>query len=123
MKANTDNSAKPVDIRVDRERLRTDVQTLTAMVPPRNAKNAASLDKSAKYIFEEFCKTGGRTGFQTFTQDGKAFKNVICSFGPEGGERIIVGAHYDVQGDQPGADDNASGVAALLELIRMVQSL
>jgi len=108
---------------VDRERLRQDVQTLTAMVPPRNANNVVSLDKSAGYILEEFRKTGGRVEIQRFTQDGKEYKNVICSFGPEAGERIIVGAHYDVQGDQPGADDNASGVAGLLELSRLVQAL
>ncbi len=122
MKANADDSAKPIDIPVDRGRLRQDVQMLTAVVPPRNVKNVSSLDKSAKYIFEEFRKTGGRAGIQGFTQDGKEYKNVICSFGPQTGERIIVGAHYDVQGDQPGADDNASGVAGLLELSRLVQS-
>ncbi len=33
---------------------------------------------------------------------------------------MIVGAHYDVCGDQPGADDNASAVAGLLEAARMV---
>ncbi len=115
--------SKPMNIPVDKERLRKDVQTLAAMVPPRNAKNVASLDKSAEYILEEFRKTGGRTEIQRFTQDGKEYRNVICSFGPEAGERIIVGAHYDVQGDQPGADDNASGVAGLLELSRLVQSL
>ncbi len=118
-----DDSAKPANIPVDKKRLQQDVQTLTAMVPPRNAKNVVSLDKSAEYILEEFRKTGGRTEIQAFTQDGKEYKNVICSFGPEAGERIIVGAHYDVQGDQPGADDNASGVAGLLELSRLVHSL
>jgi len=123
MKQNADDAAKPMDIPVDRERLLRHVQTLTAMVPPRNARNVASLDKSANYIVDEFRKTGGRIGMQTFTQDGKEYKNVICSFGPEAGERIIVGAHYDVQGEQPGADDNASGVAGLLELSRLVQSL
>ena len=95
-----DNSAKPMNIPVGKERLRQDVQTLAAMVPPRNAKNVASLDGSAEYILAEFRKTGGRTEIQRFTQDGKEYKNVICSFGPETGERIIVGAHYDVQGDQ-----------------------
>ena len=118
-----DNSAKPMNIPVGKERLRQDVQTLAAMVPPRSAKNVASLDESAEYILAEFRKTGGRIEIQRFTQDGKEYKNVICSFGPETGERIIVGAHYDVQGDQPGADDNASGVAGLLELSRLVQSL
>ncbi len=111
-----------MNIPVDNERLRQDVQTLAAIVPPRNAKNVDSLDKSAEYILEEFRKTGGRAELQRFTQDGKEYKNVICSFGPETGDRIIVGAHYDVYGNQPGADDNASGVAGLLELSRLVQS-
>jgi len=111
------------DIPVNKERLRQDVQTLAAVVPARNAKNIASLDKSAEYILEEFRKTGGRTDIQRFIDNGKEYRNVICSFGPEAGERIIVGAHYDVQGDQPGADDNASGIAGLLELSRLVQSL
>ena len=112
-----------MNIPVEKERLQRDVKTLTEMVPPRNAKNVVSLDKSAEYIHEEFRKTGGRVEIQRFTQDGKEYKNVICSFGPEAGERIIVGAHYDVQGDQPGADDNASGVAGILELSRLVRSL
>jgi hypothetical protein len=46
---------------------------------------------------------------------------VICSFGTENEKRIIVGAHYDVCGKQEGADDNASGVAGLLELARMLK--
>jgi Zn-dependent M28 family amino/carboxypeptidase len=112
-----------MNIPVDKERLRKDVQALAAIVPPRNAKNVDSLDKSADYILEEFRKTGGRAEMQRFTQDGKEYKNIICSFGPETRDRIIVGAHYDVYGNQPGADDNASGVAGLLELSRLVQSL
>ncbi len=47
---------------------------------------------------------------------------MICSFGPGNGERIIVGAHYDVYREQPGADDNASGVAGLLEIVRLLKS-
>jgi len=113
----------PMNIPVDKERLRQNVQTLAASVPPRNAQNVASLDKSAEYLLNEFGKTKGRVEIQRFIQDGKEYKNVICSFGPEAGERIIVGAHYDVQGNQPGADDNASGVAGLLELSRLVQIL
>ena len=120
---NADEPVKPMDILVDKYRLRQDVQTLAAMVPPRNEKNTVSLNKSAEYILEEFKKTGGRTEIQRFMQDGKEYKNVICSFGPEAGARIVIGAHYDVQGDQPGADDNASGIAGLLELSRLVQSL
>ncbi len=119
----TPGQSKPMNIPVDKERLRRDVQILTDIVPPRNARNVASLDRSAEHILEEFGTTGGRIDVQRFVQDGKDYKNVICSFGPEAGERIVVGAHYDVQGDQPGADDNASGVAGLLELARVVRSL
>jgi len=45
---------------------------------------------------------------------------VIASLGPDTPERIVVGAHYDASGDSPGADDDASGVAALLELARLL---
>jgi Zn-dependent M28 family amino/carboxypeptidase len=44
---------------------------------------------------------------------------VIAHFGPETEERIVVGAHYDTAGPLPGADDNASGVAGLIELARL----
>ncbi len=108
---------------VSKEHMRRHVEALTGMDPPRNARNVASLDKSAAYILGEFTKTGCRTEVQTFTHDKGEYKNVICSFGPEKGERVIVGAHYDVHGDQPGADDNASGVAGLLELARLVGTL
>jgi Zn-dependent M28 family amino/carboxypeptidase len=48
------------------------------------------------------------------------YKNVIASFGIANARRIIVGAHYDVCGNQQGADDNASGVTGLLELARLL---
>jgi len=42
--------------------------------------------------------------------------------GPPDAERIIIGAHYDVCGNQPGADDNASGITGLLELSRLLKN-
>ena len=45
----------------------------------------------------------------------------MCSFGTNNNKHVIVGAHYDVCGDQEGADDNASGVVGLLELARMLE--
>ena len=47
------------------------------------------------------------------------FKNVTGVFGAGKGCRLIIGAHYDSFEDTPGADDNASGVAGLLELARL----
>jgi len=49
------------------------------------------------------------------------FRNVIGRFGSRKGPRVIVGAHYDSCGDTPGADDNASGVASLIELAYLLQ--
>jgi Zn-dependent M28 family amino/carboxypeptidase len=57
---------------------------------------------------------------QEFRVNGRTYKNVVASFGIQFNQRIVVGAHYDVCGAQPGADDNASGVAGLLELARML---
>jgi hypothetical protein len=112
-----------VDTPVSGDRMYADVKFLTDIRPYRNAHNIPSLDKSAEYIFGEFKKAGCRAEVQRFTSKGMEYENVVCSFGPAEGERIIVGAHYDVYGDQSGADDNASGVAGLLELARLVSAV
>lgn len=105
------------------KRLHADVQALTSIQPPRHYQNISSLDRAAEYIFKEFAKCTERVEYQVFKADGNEYKNVIAAFGPENGERLVVGAHYDVCGDQPGADDNASGTAAILELARLLSSL
>jgi Zn-dependent M28 family amino/carboxypeptidase len=102
---------------VQKQRLYDDVFFLTSLQPARSYFHPASLQKAAAYITEEFKKLSGRVSFQNL-HDG--FQNIIISFGPEEGERIIVGAHYDVCFDTPGADDNASAVAGLLELARLL---
>ncbi len=45
---------------------------------------------------------------------------MLAQFGPDTKERIVVGAHYDAAGPYPGADDNASGVAGLIELAHLL---
>jgi hypothetical protein len=117
-----DNKLKAVEINVNKDRLYADVQFLTGLVPARNAFNLNALNQGADYIFNEFRKISPRVSYQTFGVNQTEYKNIICSLGPETGERIVVGAHYDVCGDQPGADDNASGVAGLLEIARLVQA-
>lgn len=101
-------------------RLYRHVQTLTSIQPARHYANLASLNKAADYIKSEFSKLDCRVETQTFRVDGNEYKNIIASFGKENAERVIIGAHYDVCGDQPGADDNASAVAGLLETARML---
>lgn len=104
----------------DQTRLHADVAFLTNLQPARNCHNLQSLNKAADYVKGCFEKLSGTVSEQAFTADGRRYRNVIASFGPPEAERIIVGAHYDVCGDQPGADDNASAVAGLLETARLL---
>ncbi|MHC2993627.1 peptidase M28, partial [Pontibacter sp. HJ8] len=87
----------------------------------RNYRNIDSLDKAARYIRSELEKLDCEVTEQPFKVDGRTYKNIRALFGGSNGqERLVVGAHYDVCGDQPGADDNASGVAGLLETARLL---
>lgn len=112
-----------IEIPVNNDRLYTDVKELTSVNPPRNFTNLSSLNSTAEYIHGEFRKLNCRVEEQKYTADGNEYKNIIASFGPEDGERIIVGAHYDVYENYPGADDNASAVAGMLEVARLIDEL
>jgi hypothetical protein len=119
----TGYTAQKQEIPVSVKHLHADVQALTSIEPPRNYRNIVSLDRAANRIFKAFRKCCRRVRFQRYKVEKKEYKNIIASFGPKKGERIVVGAHYDVCGDTPGADDNASGVAAILELARLLAAL
>jgi hypothetical protein len=109
-----------VDVPVSEENLKKTVQFLTSTDKPRNFYNQAALNASASFIFSELKKYGYEPEEQKYIVDGVEVKNIICSYGPSDAERVIVGAHYDVCEEQAGADDNASGIAGLLELARIL---
>jgi Zn-dependent M28 family amino/carboxypeptidase len=102
------------------ENLEKHVQRLSRVNPARNFSNLKILNTVAEYIAEEFDKAGANVEFQEFEVEGEIYKNVRGLFGPDSGERIVLGAHYDVCGDTPGADDNASAVAGLIALAHML---
>lgn len=104
----------------DSSRLRDHVQWLTHTEKPRSFNNLPALDSVAIQLYRIFSLYSDSVHMQEFRVNGRIYRNVIASFGTACKERIVVGAHYDVCGDQPGADDNASGVAGLLELARML---
>lgn len=103
--------------------------------PDREGRGAGSagLESSAEHL-EELWSKWGKVGVETFeTPDGVTLRNLVLRFPPAEGEPewIVVGAHYDhlgVGGDDdphrgrvyPGADDNASGVAVVTEMARVV---
>ncbi len=108
-------------IPVSAERLKQDVAALVGTPKPRNYQNLASLNAAAQYIKTEFEALGVEAEEQKFSVGGNEYKNIICSFGPQDAERLIIGAHYDVCDEQDGADDNGSGTAGLLELARVLK--
>lgn len=99
---------------VSPERLRAHVEFLTA--EGRDFAHPARLERAAAYVEAAFREAGGRVESQGFEVDGARYRNVIARFGAGQGVPLIVGAHYDALERTPGADDNASGVAALLEV-------
>lgn len=88
----------------------------------RNFKNTDRLNEVAEYIFNHFSQYSESVNYQEFQVNGETYKNVICSFGDLNAKTIVIGAHYDVNGNQEGADDNASGVVGLLELARLLKN-
>lgn len=101
--------------------LRKYVVRLSTQPYARNAKNFESLNKASDFIHTCFSNYSTQTFFQHYTVNDTIYRNVIASFGPEDAPRMIVGAHYDVYGEAPGADANASGVAGLIELSRLLK--
>jgi Zn-dependent M28 family amino/carboxypeptidase len=88
--------------------LRRHVETLA-----RTERNT-DLDTPARYIAEAFAAHGLKATTQDFPSGGRIVRNVEVA--PPGDSVVVVGAHYDTVPGSPGADDNASAVAALIEL-------
>ena len=105
---------------VEPKRLEAHVRMLSETLVPRDHAHPENLDRVAAYIYSELTTAGGRVSDQPFEARGKTYRNVVALFGPDSPERIVVGAHYDTAGPLPGADDNASGVAGLIELGRLL---
>lgn len=102
--------------RVSPARLEAHVRKLSGDFVPRDFAHPANLDRAAAYIRGELERAGGDTHEQPYDAGGSTYRNVAASFGPQTDERIVIGAHYDAAGPYPAADDNASGVAGLVEL-------
>ncbi len=82
---------------------------------------SSGLGSAAQYIESELRSYGYVPQWQTFEVGGHAFANIEAEIkGTKHPERIlVVGAHYDTAGDLPGANDNASGVATVLQFAQM----
>ena len=97
------------------------VGVLSTEFADRSYAKMARLDGAARYIEAEFTALRLAVESQTFTANEAKFRNLIVRLGPDTPDVMVIGAHYDVAGSQPGADDNSSGVAGLLELARLLK--
>jgi Zn-dependent M28 family amino/carboxypeptidase len=87
----------------------------------RNYKDTTVLNEVASYVFKEFSKYADTTFYQYYFVQGVRYQNVVARINNNSDlPKIIIGAHYDVCGNQEGADDNASGLVGLLETSRLI---
>jgi hypothetical protein len=104
------------------KRLRNTVRHLAATVGERHVFRPGSLDAAAKFLKSELRQFGLRVRSQAFDAQGQTVENlevVLPGDQPELG-CVVLGAHYDSLVGTPGADDNATGAASLLELSRLL---
>lgn len=99
------------------------VYYLADEIGERNVIAYEPLQRTAQYIENNLRDSGYEVKLQEYTVQMRKVRNLIAEI-PGGGkanEIVVIGAHYDTVYDCPGADDNSSGVAALLELARMLK--
>ncbi len=99
------------------------VKYLSTIEIPRNAENWQELNIAASYIKKIFLLYNKNTKEQFFEVKNHIYKNIITSYGPTDAPVLVIGAHYDVYANTPGADANASGVAGILELARLLRGV
>ncbi len=103
------------------QRLRSHVVAIGSK--PHNVGDPAAYAESAAYI-ERMLRALGYTVTRQAFDDGRATNlEALIEPGVAGAPTLVVGAHYDSAGGAPGANDNASGTASLLELARMLSDL
>lgn len=101
------------------------VSTLAGDYPSRHGSRSVVLNGAASFIENEFRSIGYVVSSQLYDSHGVHVRNLVAEkAGREPGRPVIIlGAHYDTVPDTPGADDNASGVAGLLELARLLRDV
>lgn len=105
------------------QRLRRHVTAIASA--PHNVAHYDALEKSAAYIEAELNGLGYAVTQQVYDVGDKPVRNIAVELAPPDASAstpiIVVGAHYDSYGDAPGANDNGSGVAAVIELARLLK--
>lgn len=115
-------SLAPRDITL-KDNLSAHVKALSVSIGERNHAKYDNLNRACGYIINSLSSMGYAPVVQEYTAGGLTFKNISAEI--KGGslpdEIVIIGAHYDTAYGTPGANDNATGVAAVIELARLLK--
>lgn len=105
-----------------KSRLFEDVKNLSMMLGERNIRRAGSLPATVEYLRDELRQSGYAVTERKYRSEGHEVSNLEANLAGSGStsEVVIVGAHYDSAAGTVGANDNATGVAAVLELARLL---
>jgi hypothetical protein len=107
-------------LKISSDRLRESVRRLCTEFTPRDYVHTENLDRAADWIAGELRESGLEVELQEYELADGRYRNVVARR-PGSDLRagaVVIGAHYDAFREYPGANDNASGVAVLLELAR-----
>lgn len=104
------------------QNLKDHVEQLATTIGERNLWHFDRLEQAARYIEEQLKECGYEPQAESYEVEGKTCRNIFVEKkGVERpGEIVLIGAHYDTVPGSPGANDNASGVAALLEIAHLL---
>jgi Zn-dependent M28 family amino/carboxypeptidase len=102
-------------------RLKHHVRELAGRIGSRHVGRPAALEQARMYVESVLRENGYTVELQSFAAGGGIVSNIEAHHGSPPERIIVVGAHYDTVPGTPGANDNASGVAALLELARVTR--
>lgn len=101
--------------------LQQHVEQIAGRIGEHNVKHPEQLEATARYIESTLSASGYRPQRQTFNS-GAEVANIETEIPGDQKEIVVVGAHYDSVVGTAGANDNTTGVAALLELARMLRN-
>lgn len=120
----TPSVVRPMTPEIRTTALYAHVKALSADIGSRSVYEYERLDAAKDYIITSLSAMGHKPELQTYLYEGKSFSNIIVTITGKDRPRevVLIGAHYDTYAGTPGADDNASGVAVLLELCRFLKS-
>ncbi|MEN2985138.1 MAG: M28 family peptidase [Thermodesulfovibrionaceae bacterium] len=108
---------------ISEDHLREIVEKIS--IPRHGWYNYNELKWVAEFVESKFREFGYLIDIDEFSYQGRLYKNIIATKEGVNSRKdwLVIGAHYDSAVDSPGADDNGSGVAVMLEVARVLKDV